>query len=729
MTSPAGAQPLNDACGQNRAAFTIPGLGGSATGTHFGATRDGSACAGLTGVDVYYYFTPASVGPWSISLCASSPASAFDSVLSIHTDSCPVGSGNYATPESALSSCNDNGSGCIAGLSQINPLPLSPGVTYIIRVAWFAGGPPAPLPVFTLTVVNTSSSGACCSTTGACSINSVSLCASPSVFQGEGTVCSPNPCPQIPVNDACAAAIALPGDAADVLGTTLLATADGSAICGGSTVRDVWYAFTPTTSGAYSLSLCDSAAAWDSVLSVHTGCPGNAANQISGACSDDACPSGAHARIASVTLLGGVTYRVRIAGRSAAPVNAGDFRLRVGPAVGSCCRASDAACWVGTSGECPASDLWTQGNLCAPAACAALIGACCSASTGECSPTTAVGCQLPSVFIGPGLTCEPSPCPPPQTGACCGTGGCCQITIEPNCAGIFQAGHGCAPPVCGPSPTNDDCTSPLDLQLLQPVIATTCLAGISVGVPPASCFAVSGPDLWFVFTPPATAFYVFSTCGSDHDTVATLFSGSCGGGGGGLSELACNDTAQPACGTGDPAAAAIGPILLFADQSVLLRVADGPLAASGGVAVAQVVPESTLGSCCQSDGSCSPTDAANCTPEAVFNKGLACLPNPCPPPLGACCEGAVCLTLTEPECRGPGRIFEGPGSPCNQYPQTTTPCCLADFNHQAGVTIQDLFDFMSAYFAGSPTADINRSGVISVEDIFNFLEAFFRGPC
>lgn len=293
-----------------------------------------------------------------------------------------------------------------------------------------------------------------------------------------------------------------------------------------------------------------------------------------------------------------------------------------------------------------------------------------------------------------------------------------------------MADQGCAPPVCGPSPINDDCTSPLELQLLQPIVANTCLAGVSIIVPPPSCLTVSGPDLWFVFTPPATAFYAFSTCGSDHDTVATLYSGTCGGGGGGgLVELACNDTALPACQTGDTAAAAIGPIVLSADQPVLLRVEDGPTATSGGAVAVWVTAESTLGACCHPDGSCFPTDAPNCEPAGVFNKGLACLPNPCPPPLGACCEGAVCQTLTEAECQGSGRVFAGSGAPCNQYPQTATPCCLADFNHQVGVTIQDLFDFLAAYFAGSPSTDINRSGVITVEDLFNFFEAYFRGPC
>ena len=56
----------------------------------------------------------------------------------------------------------------------------------------------------------------------------------------------------------------------------------------------------------------------------------------------------------------------------------------------------------------------------------------------------------------------------------------------------------------------------------------------------------------------------------------------------------------------------------------------------------------------------------------------------------------------------------------------TMPCCKADFNQAGGVTVQDIFDFLSAYFAAAPQADINGGG-ISVQDIFDFLGAYFAG--
>ena len=41
------------------------------------------------------------------------------------------------------------------------------------------------------------------------------------------------------------------------------------------------------------------------------------------------------------------------------------------------------------------------------------------------------------------------------------------------------------------------------------------------------------------------------------------------------------------------------------------------------------------------------------------------------------------------------------------------------------MTIQDIFDFLTAWFAHLPTADFNRSGDVTVQDIFDFLSAWF----
>lgn len=53
--------------------------------------------------------------------------------------------------------------------------------------------------------------------------------------------------------------------------------------------------------------------------------------------------------------------------------------------------------------------------------------------------------------------------------------------------------------------------------------------------------------------------------------------------------------------------------------------------------------------------------------------------------------------------------------------------CRADFNSLGGTTVQDVFDFLAAWFGGQPSADFNTIGGLSVQDIFDFLAAWFQG--
>src|SRR5262249_11205684 len=62
--------------------------------------------------------------------------------------------------------------------------------------------------------------------------------------------------------------------------------------------------------------------------------------------------------------------------------------------------------------------------------------------------------------------------------------------------------------------------------------------------------------------------------------------------------------------------------------------------------------------------------------------------------------------------------------------------CDADFNGVGGVTTQDIFDFLNAWFAGchgqstiacnGANADINGGG-LGIQDVFDFLNAWFAG--
>lgn len=52
--------------------------------------------------------------------------------------------------------------------------------------------------------------------------------------------------------------------------------------------------------------------------------------------------------------------------------------------------------------------------------------------------------------------------------------------------------------------------------------------------------------------------------------------------------------------------------------------------------------------------------------------------------------------------------------------------CVADVDGSGTVTVQDLFAYLNAWFAGDPQADLNDNGV-DVQDIFDFLNAWFAG--
>jgi hypothetical protein len=57
---------------------------------------------------------------------------------------------------------------------------------------------------------------------------------------------------------------------------------------------------------------------------------------------------------------------------------------------------------------------------------------------------------------------------------------------------------------------------------------------------------------------------------------------------------------------------------------------------------------------------------------------------------------------------------------------TRPACCTADFDCSDTVNTQDIFEYLTAWFAGEPRADLDGDG-LSVLDLFAFLEAWFGG--
>ncbi len=68
-------------------------------------------------------------------------------------------------------------------------------------------------------------------------------------------------------------------------------------------------------------------------------------------------------------------------------------------------------------------------------------------------------------------------------------------------------------------------------------------------------------------------------------------------------------------------------------------------------------------------------------------------------------------------------------TPCGSLESSpiTVTVCTADTNCSGALTVQDIFDFLTYYFAGDLRADANLSSTLTVQDIFDFLAAYFQG--
>jgi hypothetical protein len=347
-----------------------------------------------------------------------------------------------------------------------------------------------------------------------------------------------------------------------------------------------------------------------------------------------------------------------------------------GATVGACCAASGAcssttqqAC-TSTSGSSYIGDNTTCGTGTCP------TGACCNTATGGCSATTAVGCTGGQAYSGDGTACNPNPCSQP-TGACCTNGACTFGTAAACGSGTYQGnGTSCGSVNC-PQPTGACCFG-------------------------TACLTASGSDC--------------SNAGGQYqgNSVACV-SGACPTG-------ACCIVNTGACSTATPSACA----------------AQGGAYRGNGVACNTTSCAPPTGACCAANGFClSNQTQSDCQNAGLAwqGGGVACSPNPCAPPAGVCCRGTVCTTgVTQANCVSPGgtvgAAFSSQAS-CNASGNSVSPCCYADFNKSGGLSVGDIFDYLNAWFTGSPFCKVAGDGVASpsVQDIFNFLGIWFAGGC
>jgi len=272
--------PANDSCGN-----ALPITDGSYGGSTAAATNDGQTTCGTSNTtpDVWFSYVASCAGTLTVTTCGST----YDTVLSVHSG-CPGTAANTLF-------CNDDDAFCggsPARQSYIN-MPVTAGSTYLIRVSGYNGA-----------------------------VGNYMLSASLAAA--------------IPANDLCANAIPITNGT--YAGSTICATTDGDAACTTTfNSPDVWYRYTPTATGVLNLDTC-SGSDFDTVLSVHTGCPGTAANAI--ACDDDGC--GYPYSSLSAPVVAGTPYLIRVSGYNGL---SGNFSLRANlvpapPANNNCASAT-----------------------------------------------------------------------------------------------------------------------------------------------------------------------------------------------------------------------------------------------------------------------------------------------------------------------------------------------------------------------------------------------------
>jgi hypothetical protein len=165
-----------------------------------------------------------------------------------------------------------------------------------------------------------------------------------------------------PANDECSAAglpvvtVGTPSTGTNTnAGTSVVLNPDAcGTFIGSGGGSDVFLSFTPASTGNYAIETCGSN--FDTVLSIHTGCPVSDANLL--ACNDDAnvaCTNDeTNSRIDSVSLTGGQHYLIRVAGYNEGFADTGSYSVLVtslsAQPTGACCRGG--TCSAATQADC-----------------------------------------------------------------------------------------------------------------------------------------------------------------------------------------------------------------------------------------------------------------------------------------------------------------------------------------------------------------------------------------
>jgi len=370
---------------------------------------------------------------------------------------------------SVLTSDDDSGPGLYSLISNYNPTYTG---TFYAVVRHYSSSSTGCYKLF----VNCAqpATGACCLAGGVCQVLTQSACGTAGgAYQGDNTVCVPNPCPQPPPNDTCAGAIAMQRCGAGQFAGTLAAAVNDYSPTNGCTGyaaagKDVVYVASMVAGDI--LHLVYTTPAYDGSLYVLSNCADMASCVVG---EDDPEPE----TITWTVTADGTYYIIA----DAYTTNGGadftlDWSITCPPPVGACC-LPDGACLLITEVEClTMGGIWygpTTG--CDPNPCPQPVGACCFPD-GTCAMYTRVDCaNAAGIWLGGGSTCDPNPCEQPPM-ACCFTDGHCEFLIEMDCLGLGGVPQGfgtaCEPNPC-PQPSVACCFADGHCELLP---AERCVA-------------------------------------------------------------------------------------------------------------------------------------------------------------------------------------------------------------------------------------------------------------
>jgi hypothetical protein len=480
-----------------------------------------------------------------------------------------------------------------------------------------------------------------------------------------------------------------------VFGTTTAATVDGSASCGTSNATpDSWHRLTVACTREVTLHTYDSS--YDTVLSVHTGCPGTSANQV--ACNDDDVQFGSTFSRLVFTAVGGQNYYVRVSGYQGA---AGSYQLSWLQAT-----SSDDLCTSpsflnpGTYGfnNCVCESDGPSDTLCTFAGSDQIYKDFWVQYTPNCYGTIEVNTFQASgphldtriaVYANP----DNSTCPSgPNSAIACNDDANAnlesQVVFE--CVAgqryIFRIGS-YAPNTGGPGTLRIIYTPATPC---TPPTGACCAEGVCSVVTQAECLNQGGE--WYGDG---------TTCEDPGVCVPVTEAACCIAG-------VCNMLTEEACG-----------------------LQGGTFYGAGVTCDVAGLCDAPTGACCI-NGECSLLPAIACADQGgtYFGDNTECAANPCVPVTGACCTANQCLQMTAADCLVAEGSWQGEGTVCVAPDSCPPRCGSVDFNCDGDFgTDSDIEAYFACLGGNCPdmpcisNSDFNGDGDFGTD---GDIEAFFR---